>query len=153
MAWWTTSDCSNADDDDGVKTTVDVVEQFVNILFGYQKKSAVFQMDVNHIGLLLLRYYWCCFVLCCRLRKRSEVRDVSAQRTDARCSGVWQRVHGWLQLPRKCWRTAEQVIHNCAFLVVIIITSGQCNLTKVPHRCRTWTVRLYLPGGASVLPA
>ena len=29
-------------------------------------------------------------------------------------------------------------------------TSGQSNLTKRPHRRRTWTVQWYWPGGASV---
>jgi len=32
------------------------------------------------------------------------------------------------------------------------LTSGQSNLTKRSHRCRTWTVHLYSPGCANVHP-
>jgi len=35
---------------------------------------------------------------------------------------------------------------------IIVITGGQSNLTKRPHRRRTWTVQSYLPGGANVFP-
>jgi len=31
-------------------------------------------------------------------------------------------------------------------------TTGQSNLTKMPHRCRTWTVQSYSPGGGNVHP-
>ena len=37
-------------------------------------------------------------------------------------------------------------------IVMTSITSGQNNLTEVPHRRRTWTVQSYSPGGASVHP-
>jgi len=36
------------------------------------------------------------------------------------------------------------------FIIAIVITSGQSNLTKTPHRSRTATVQWYSPGGASV---
>jgi len=71
----------------------------------------------------IVRGYWCCAVLLvadvftwlCRLRQCSEVCHISTQSTDARCSGVWQWVHGWLQLPWKRYYTAEQVLYNFTF--------------------------------------
>jgi len=38
------------------------------------------------------------------------------------------------------------------FCCVGNLASGQSNLTKRPHRCRTWTVQSYSPGGANVHP-
>ena len=34
--------------------------------------------------------------------------------------------------------------------MMMMMTSGQSNLTKMPHRSRTWTVQSYSLGGASV---
>jgi len=35
-------------------------------------------------------------------------------------------------------------------IVITVMTSGQSNLTKKPHRHRTCTIKSYLPGGANV---
>jgi len=37
------------------------------------------------------------------------------------------------------------------YLVTEVDTSEQRNLTKTPHRSRTWTVQSYSPGGANVM--
>ena len=42
------------------------------------------------------------------------------------------------------------VRHLCTKQQWPIITSGQSNLTKRPHRRRIWTVQTYLPGGTNV---
>jgi len=44
-------------------------------------------------------------------------------------------------------------LHLCTHLLAFIhLTRGRSNLTKRPHRRRTWTVQSYSPNGANVHP-
>jgi len=52
-----------------------------------------------------------------------------------------------LQTPSNSDTSNEGNLHNLSS--VIRTTSGLSNLTKRLHRCRTWTVQSYSPGGAT----
>jgi len=88
-------------------------------------------------------------------------------RSDFRCPLSQGRCQSTTSAPRRgSWATSRPSARTSASLVrppwLTLVstvataapyrTSGQSNLTKWPHRRRTWTVQSYLPGGANVTP-